>query len=104
VKTRPFLRDVDDPALFSQMLENVYLLLYEELGDTLAQFPLVRCVSDESYLGSSPLLGGNDLARTYEDLARMRHTMSLLIRDMAERKARLANRAVGLSDVEFEKD
>ncbi len=98
MKTRPFLRDIDDPALFADMLENVYLLLYEEIGDVLAKFPLLRFGNGLMLEKSSD----GELANTYEDLARMRHTMSLLIMDMAERKARLANRAVGLSDVELD--
>jgi len=99
VKTRPFLRDVDDPALFADMLENVYLLLYEELGDTLAKFPLLKA----QYPEWDCLELGKEHAATYEELARIRHTMSLLIRDMAERKKRLRDVAVGLTDVHLDK-
>ena len=98
MKTRPFLRDVDDPSLFADMLENVYLLLYEELGDTLAHFPIVMThSSDIAGIGTH-----KDVANSYEELARMRHTMSLLIRDMAERKKRLRDIAVGLTDVHLD--
>lgn len=99
-KAMPFLRDVDDVDLYAQMLENVFLLTYEYLGDVLAQFPIIRmnakdfCCYDFS----------GDLAETYERLARMRYTMSMQIRDMADRRRRLSDATRGLSDVEFEKD
>lgn len=98
MKTRPFLRDVDDPSLFADMLENVYLLLYEELGDTLANFPILTSAGEQHLL----IEKHQQLVATYEDLARMRHTMSLLIRDMAERKQRLRDIAVGLTDVHLD--
>ncbi len=98
METQPFLRDVDDAALFADMLENVYLLLYEELGDVLAQFPLMKV--------KHPLWPhlelSSDVANTYENLARMRHTMSQHIRDMCERKKRLRDRAIGLSEIELD--
>ena len=98
MKTRAFLRDVDDPALFADMLENVYLLLYEELGEVLAEFPLLKANTRYGRILELSL----EFAGTYEDLARIRHTMSLLIRDMAERKKRLRDVAVGLTDVQLD--
>ena len=99
-KRQPFLRDVDDCELYAQMLENVFLLTYEYLGDVLAQYPLLQAsdVCDDWFRDDG------SMADTYEKLARMRHTMSMHIRDMADRKRRLADPARGLSDVEFEKD
>lgn len=99
-KPMPFLRDVDDEHLYAQMLENVFLLTYEYLGDVLAEFPLLKV--------KHPLWPhlelSEDVAATYEKLARMRHQMSLQIRDMADRRRRLGDATRGLADVEFEKD
>jgi len=98
VKTRPFLRDVDDVSLYAELLENCHGLLYEELSEILAKFPILETRGEwinEAF--SQPL----EVHRVYEDLARMRHTMSMMIREMADRKRRLADRAVGLSDIEL---
>ena len=101
MKKMPFLRDVDDVNLYAEMLENVHLLQYEMLGDILAKFPILESRGRWISESFSQLL---EVTQCYEDLARMRHTMSLLIRDMADRKRRLADPTRGLADVEFEKD
>ena len=96
----PFLRDVDDVNLYAQMLENVLLLNYEYLGDVLAEFPLLHAsdVCDDWFRDRG------SMAETYEKLARLRHQMSVHIRDMADRRRRLSDASRGLPDVEFEKD
>ena len=101
MKKMPFLRDVDDVNLYAKMLENVFTLLYEEFSETLAKFPVLETRGrwiDESF---SQLL---EVSEIYDELARIRHTMSLMIRDMADRKRRLSDATRGLADVEFEKD
>jgi len=99
-KEMPFLRDIDDDKLFADRLENVYTLTYEYLGEALATFPIIFRNEDvDRYVDWF-----TELTVTYEKLARMRHTMSRVIRDMADRKRRLGDAARGLSDVEFEKD
>lgn len=98
LKTRPLLRDIDDVQHYADSLENVFCLLYEEFGELLAKFPLIK-----TGVGHGVLIATHEeLAATYEQLARMRHTMSLLLRDMANRKARLADIATGFSDVIFD--
>ncbi len=100
MKTRKFLGDVDDPQLYADMLENVFLLQYEELGEILGKFPIVRVLQQPDWSS----LVSDEMSSTHLELTRMRHTMSLLVRDMAERKRRLANRAVGLPDVELDEE
>jgi len=99
VKTRPFLRDIDDVHHYANTLENVHALLYEELGEILAKFPLLLA---SDVVNDWFRCDGDRLTDTYSDLARLRHTMSLLMRDMLERKKRLADIAVGLPDVKFD--
>ncbi len=98
MKTRPFLRDVDDPSLFASMLESCHLLLYEELSEILARFPLLAGseICDDWFRDARRMVG------VYEDLALMRHRMSMMTREMADRKRRLADEAVGLADLELD--
>jgi len=102
VKTRPFLRDVDDVQLYADMLENVHLLFYEELGDILAKFPIME--TQGRWL-TETFSQGLRVTQRYDELARMRHTMSLLMRDMVERKQRLSgDGTIGLADVELDEE
>ncbi len=100
MKTQPFLRDIDSPTLFADRLENVYLLQYEFLGEVLATFPLLQAsdVCDDWFRDDG------SMADCYEKLARMRYTMSRHIRDMAERKKRLADLAVGLAEIKLDEE
>ena len=99
-KPMPFLRDIDDEHLYAQRLENVFLLTYEFLAEVLAEFPIVR---HDVVLPTESIVQ-EEMVVTYEKLARMRHQMSLQIRDMADRRRRLSDATRGLADVEFEKD
>lgn len=101
LKTRPFIRDIDDVQHYADIVENIYTLQYEELGELLAQFPIIKSRAGEHW---ECLDLHKDLAGTYEALARVRHTMSLVIREMADRKRRLANAARRLADVELDEE
>ncbi len=104
MKKMPFLRDVDDEGLYAQMLENCFLLAYEQLSDALAKFPITQPI--ECFVPDDQAL--QDLFResidTYERLARMRQTMAWVIKDCADRRRRLADRSVRLPDRVFDEE
>ena len=100
METRPFLRDIDDVHHYAEMLESTFGLLYEDLSEILAKFPLLT-------IGMAEIAGTDadeEGAATYQELALMRHMMAMVIREMADRKKRLADRAVGLADVKLDEE
>ena len=103
MKTSGFLRDIDDERLYAQQLELAWIALGDELAGVLAKWPLIGQVAlDEK----ESCIGWNydrDHDEIYAELATMRHTMSMLARDMAERNRRLADSAVGLPNVILDK-
>jgi len=104
VKKVQFLRDIDDHELFAREVENAYALAYEEIQTILARFPIVppvQCIEERDDRGDDLLYHTAD---TYESLARMRFTMAQIIRDMADRRKRLADRTVGLTDAVFDEE
>ena len=100
MKTIDFLGDIEDEETYAKSLETAWHLVLEQLAAISARFPIIYerqgklTVDFESELA-------NEIDSTYDELAQMMHVMRLLGRDMADRRKRLADRAVGLADVEL---
>lgn len=104
MKKVQFLRDIDDEELYAKQLENAYCMAWEEIQGILARFPILKTTFGLDDDTETILDTHMELADTYESLARMRHTMGLIMRDMADRRRRLADRAVGLTDGVFDEE
>ena len=93
-----FLRDIEDETRYSQAVELAYVFAYEGLDEIIKV-----CETDVAYRPR----GSPDVSEwtvSSERLAAMRFTMSLVIRDFADRRARLADVSRGLSDVVVDKE
>jgi len=94
--TVPFLSDIDDELQYSQSLELWILQLTEHLAELASYYPHPHLILE------------TPLGKEHEVMDRMREhnkalknvlaTLWTLIANMAERRKRLADRAVGLAD------
>ena len=98
METVQFLGEIDDEELYTKKLELVYGCAYEEVLEILSHMPTNP---PDSELWDHQLGGGklrHSVTATQAQLQKMSVVMALQIRQMAERKARLADIAVGLTD------
>jgi len=98
METVEFLADVDSEKLYAAKLELAYNCAYQEVLKMLIDFPVGRVTLDEQercigWTGETERIG-----QTHKQLYQMKFVMRLQIRQMAERKRRLADIAVGLTD------
>ncbi len=98
METVKFLGDIDSDKLYAAKLELAYNCAYQEILKILIDFPEVPDIElfDDRRLRQGDLLHAS--AHTAAQLEQMRVVMVLQIRQMAERKRRLADVAVGLAD------
>jgi len=103
VKTIPFLRDIDDEEHYAKQLELCWHMVLERLAAIQGSFPIIPQCAIQSEQKIFKFLD-EKIFDTYADLANMMHTMRLIGRDMADRRRRLADRAVGLTDGVFDEE
>lgn len=93
-----FLRDIEDETAYSSAVELSYGFAMEALDEILTK-------SKEGVVywpGGAPDMSESTTA--YQKLVTMRFTMSLVIRDFADRRGRLADVSRRLSDVVVDKE
>lgn len=95
----PFLRDIENDELYAKSVENAYLLAYEHLGKLLEHQKYPKSSGPQAV--TAMLIRLSELC---EALHGMELQMSFVIRDMADRQARLANVATGLADVVLDEE
>lgn len=98
METVQFLGDVDDEKLYARKLELAYNEAYQEVLKILLDFPEVpaRVELDEGERCIGWIEGVD--SKTRAQLEQMRIVMSLQLRQLANRRRRLADVAVGLTD------
>ncbi len=98
METVQFLGDIDNDKIYAAKLELVYNCAYQEVLKILIDVDDAPPVElfDDRRLRRGDLL--HLVALTKSQLEQMRAVMLLQIRQMAERKRRLADIAVGLTD------
>lgn len=95
----PFLRDIEDETLYAKTVENAYALVYEQLAKLAVLYEGER--RQELHSGQITYTCGVNL---HLAVRAMRTTMKLTMRDMADRRARLADVAAGLADVVLDEE
>jgi len=98
METVEFLADIDSEKIYAAKLELAYNCAYQEVLKMLIDFPVGAVTLDEQerctgWTGESERIG-----QTHKQLYQMKFVMRLQIRQMAERKRRLADAACGLTD------
>jgi len=89
--------DYDDPAIALEQVETYLCRWLEQIEKTIPHFESFWC--DDKGVWHYP---GINLA--YSELCRQRASMRSVIQDLANRKGRLADIAVGLSDVQLDEE
>jgi len=104
VETVEFLGDIDDAELYTKQVELAYGLAYEEIIKILIEFPGAggRVILDEK----ERCVGWDDTldSPAHGMLHVLQFTMKLTLRNMADRRRRLADVAVGLPDVVLDEE
>jgi len=97
METTRFLRDIEDETKYAQGLELAYVDVRDEINRIVTGLCVdaARC----GYLGCEPRLQSRR-----REIANLVLTMSMVIRDCADRRKRLADVARGLSDVVFDEE
>lgn len=92
----PFLRDIDDELEYSQSLELWIVNLTEHLAKLSHNFPHGALLLTSTIDNEHELMAR--LRQTNSDLKFVVETLKTVVADMAARRKRLADRAVGLAD------
>jgi len=98
VETVQFLGDIDNEKLYAARLELAYNEAYQEVLKILIDFPRGRVELDEFERCIGWIDVDEKVSKLQLQMQQMRIVMGLQIRQMAERKRRLADVAVGLAD------
>ncbi len=98
METVQFLGDIDSEKIYAAKLELAYNEVYQEVLKILLDWPIIvdGLEATLDHLDFEPLT--TDLDKIQRQIEQMRVVMVLQIRQMAERKRRLADVAVGLTD------
>ena len=98
METVEFLGDIDDEKLYARKLELAYNEAYQQVLKILLDFPQIpgRVELDEAERCIGWIEGVD--SKTRVQLEQMRFVMRLQLRQLADRRRRLADVAVGLTD------
>jgi len=97
METVRFLRDIEDETKYGQGLELAYVDAFDAVTDVGN-----RMCQDTAL--PSKRTPRSDNADRLKELRQVLFTMSMVIRDCAARRKRLANIAAGLADVVFDEE
>jgi len=98
----PFLGDIDDELQYSQSLELWIVQLLDHLIDIQRQVPHGGLLVTSNIDNERELIAR--IKRTNDSLKFVVHTLGHLLTDMTERRKRLADLAVGLTDSEVDEE
>jgi len=93
-----FLGDIDNEKIYAVKLELAYNQVYQQVLKILTNFPTGQVELDEFERCIGWIESDEKVSKVERQLKQIRVVMSLQIRQMAERKRRLADIAVGLTD------
>jgi len=100
--TIPFLGDIDDELQYSQSLELWMVQLLKHLTDLYSRFPGPGLLMTSNMNNERELIAR--IRETNDSLNFVVHTLGNLLTDITERRKRLADIAVGLTDGEVDEE
>jgi len=98
METVEFLGDIDDEKLYARKLELAYNCAYQEVLKILIDFPRGSVILDEQESCTGWNGESERIENTKRQLNQMKVVMRLQLRQLANRRRRLADVAVGLAD------